>query len=147
MDVLCLRKRDTVPVPCWFVSKAPSRGVLDTTVLRLWATLSLLSLSPPPSKFCNDENNSVIRSAMDALSNSQKITFLTVTVLFLFAFLNLMLDTILLQLINHIFPVFKTGPVIVLTNANQLYCSQCSPVSYACYTSCLRWGWNALGTR
>ncbi len=33
------------------------------------AKLSPLSLSPPPSEFCNDENNSVIRSAMDALRN------------------------------------------------------------------------------
>jgi hypothetical protein len=32
----------------------------------------LLPLSPPPSKFCNDEDNSVIRSAMDALRNSKK---------------------------------------------------------------------------
>ncbi len=32
-----------------------------------------LSLSPPPSELCNDENNSVIRSAMDALRNSKKI--------------------------------------------------------------------------
>jgi hypothetical protein len=34
-------------------------------------TAQLLPLSPlpPPSEFCNDENNSVIRSAMDALRN------------------------------------------------------------------------------
>jgi hypothetical protein len=31
-----------------------------------------LSLSPPPSEFCNDENYSVIRSAMDALRDSKK---------------------------------------------------------------------------
>jgi hypothetical protein len=40
------------------------------------AQQSPLSLSPPPSEFCNDENNSVIRSAMDALRNSKKITLL-----------------------------------------------------------------------
>jgi hypothetical protein len=34
------------------------------------AKLSPLSLSP--SEFCNDEKNSVIRSAMDALRNSKK---------------------------------------------------------------------------
>jgi len=28
--------------------------------------------SPPPSEFCKDENNSVIRSAMDALRNAKK---------------------------------------------------------------------------
>lgn len=39
------------------------------------------------------------------------------------------------EITNH---VSEVGPVIVLTNANQLYCSQCSPVSYACYSSCLR---------
>jgi hypothetical protein len=36
------------------------------------AKLSPLSLSPPPSEFCNHEKNSVIRSAMDALRNSKK---------------------------------------------------------------------------
>jgi hypothetical protein len=44
--------------------------------------LSLLSLSPPPSEFCNDENNSVIRSAMDALRNSKKISLLAEAILF-----------------------------------------------------------------
>lgn len=39
------------------------------------------------------------------------------------------------EIINH---VSEVGPVIVLTNANQLFCSRCSPVSYACYNSCLR---------
>jgi hypothetical protein len=29
-------------------------------------------LSPPPSEFCIDEKNIVIRSAMDALRNSKK---------------------------------------------------------------------------
>jgi hypothetical protein len=36
------------------------------------AKLSPLSLSPPPSEFCNHEKNSKIRSAMDALRNSKK---------------------------------------------------------------------------
>jgi hypothetical protein len=36
------------------------------------AKLSPLLLSPPPSELCNDENNNVIRSAMDALRNSKK---------------------------------------------------------------------------
>jgi hypothetical protein len=31
-----------------------------------------LSLSLPPSEFCTDEDNSVIRSAMDALRYSKK---------------------------------------------------------------------------
>jgi hypothetical protein len=34
--------------------------------------LSRLSPSPQPSELCNDENNSVIRSAMDALRNLKK---------------------------------------------------------------------------
>jgi hypothetical protein len=34
--------------------------------------LSPLSPSPQPSEFCNDENNSVIRSAMNTLRNSKK---------------------------------------------------------------------------
>ncbi len=42
------------------------------------AQLSLLLPSPQPSGFCNDEKNSVIRSAMDALRNSQKISLLAV---------------------------------------------------------------------
>ncbi len=42
---------------------------------------------PPPSEFCTDEDNSVIRSAMDALRYSKKIiTLPSVTVLFLFTF-------------------------------------------------------------
>jgi hypothetical protein len=36
------------------------------------AKLSPLSLSPPLSEFCNNEKNSAIRSAMDALRNSKK---------------------------------------------------------------------------
>ncbi len=56
------------------------------------AKLSLLSPSPPPSEFCNDENNRVIRSAMDALRNSKKISLLAVAILFLFTFFNLILD-------------------------------------------------------
>jgi hypothetical protein len=46
------------------------------------AKLSPLWLSPPPSELCNDENNSVIRSAMDALRNSKKISLLAVAILF-----------------------------------------------------------------
>jgi hypothetical protein len=42
----------------------------------------LSPLLPPLSEFCNDENNSVIRSAMNALRNSKKITILAVTVFF-----------------------------------------------------------------
>jgi hypothetical protein len=45
-----------------------------------------------PSELCNDENNSVIRSAMDALRNSKKIILLAVAILFLFTFFNLILD-------------------------------------------------------
>jgi hypothetical protein len=56
------------------------------------AQLSPLSPSPPPSEFYNDENNSVIRSAMDAVRNSKKISPLAVAILFLFTFLNLILD-------------------------------------------------------
>jgi hypothetical protein len=36
------------------------------------AKLSPLSPLPLPSEFCNDENNSVTRSAMDALRSSKK---------------------------------------------------------------------------
>jgi hypothetical protein len=36
------------------------------------AKLLPLSLLPLPSEFCNDENNSVIRSAMNALRNPKK---------------------------------------------------------------------------
>ncbi len=43
-------------------------------------------------EFCNDEKNSVIRSAMDALRNSKKISLLAVAILFLFTFFNLILD-------------------------------------------------------
>ncbi len=50
-------------------------------------------LSPPSSQSCTDEDNSVNRSTMDALRYSKKIiTPLTVTVLFLFTFFNLILD-------------------------------------------------------
>jgi hypothetical protein len=41
-----------------------------------------LSPLPLPSEFSSDENNSVIRSAMDALRNSNKISLLAVAVLF-----------------------------------------------------------------
>jgi hypothetical protein len=47
--------------------------------------------------FSNDENGSVIGSAMDTLRNSKKITPLTVTVLFIFAFFNLILDALFWQ--------------------------------------------------
>jgi hypothetical protein len=47
-------------------------------------------LLPPPSEFCIDEDNSVIRSAIDAWRNKKK-TFLNVTVLF-FCIFNLILD-------------------------------------------------------
>ncbi len=60
-----------------------------------WAGVSKLSplpLSPPSSEFCNDENNSVIRSAMDALRNSKKVSLLAVAILFLFTFFNLILN-------------------------------------------------------
>jgi hypothetical protein len=56
------------------------------------AQLTPLSQSPPPSEVCNDENNSVIRSGMDGLRNSKKISLLAVTILFLFTFFNLILD-------------------------------------------------------
>ncbi len=56
------------------------------------AKLSPLWLLPPPSELCNDENNSVIRSAMDVLRNSKKISLLAVAILFLFTFFNLILD-------------------------------------------------------
>ncbi len=56
------------------------------------AKLSPLSLPPPSSEFCNDEKNSVIRSTMDALRNSKKISLLSVAILFLFTFFNLILD-------------------------------------------------------
>ncbi len=50
------------------------------------AQLSPLLPSTPPLEFCNDENNSVIRSEMDALRNSKKISHLAVAILFLFTF-------------------------------------------------------------
>ena len=56
------------------------------------AQLLPLSLSPQPSEFCNDEHNCVVRSAMDALRNSKKISLLAVAILFLFTFFNLILD-------------------------------------------------------
>jgi hypothetical protein len=56
------------------------------------AHLSPLSPLPTPSEFLNDENNSVIRSAMDALRNYKKIRLLAVAILFLFTFFNLILD-------------------------------------------------------
>jgi hypothetical protein len=56
------------------------------------AKLSPLSLLLPPSEFCNDEKNSVIRSAMDALRNSKKNSLLAVAILFLFTFFTLILD-------------------------------------------------------
>jgi hypothetical protein len=56
------------------------------------AQLSPMLPSPPPSEFCNDENNNVIGSAMDALRHSKKISLLTVAILFFFAFFNLILD-------------------------------------------------------
>jgi hypothetical protein len=62
------------------------------------AQLSPLSPSPPPSEFCNDEN---IRLAMDALRNFKKISLLTVAILFLFTFFNLILNaprTIVMQI-------------------------------------------------
>jgi hypothetical protein len=45
-----------------------------------------------PSEFCNDENNSVTRSAMDALRNSKKISLLAVAILYLYILFNLILD-------------------------------------------------------
>jgi hypothetical protein len=58
-----------------------------------WQGSAQLSpLSPSPSKFCNDEKNSVIRSAMNALRNPKKISLLAVAILFLFTFFNLILD-------------------------------------------------------
>jgi hypothetical protein len=56
------------------------------------AKLLLLLPSLQPSEFCNDENNSVIRSAVDALRNSKKISLLALAILFLFTFFNLILD-------------------------------------------------------
>jgi hypothetical protein len=41
-----------------------------------------------PSEVCNDENNSVSRSAMDALRNSKKNCLLAVAIIFLFTFFN-----------------------------------------------------------
>ncbi len=68
------------------------------------AQLSPPSPSPPPSEFCSDEDNSVIRSAMDGFHEIFKKLFnlLTVTVLFLFTFFNLILDAprIYLELIS-----------------------------------------------
>ncbi len=74
------------------VSKVKERGWKLN--FRLWvgknwqgsAKLSPLPLSPPPSEFCNDENYSIIRSAMDALRYSKKISLLAVAILFLFTF-------------------------------------------------------------
>jgi hypothetical protein len=64
-----------------------------------FAATTVAGISPPSykrllsfSEFFNDEDNSVIRSAMDALRDLKKITLLTVIVLFLFAFFHLILD-------------------------------------------------------
>jgi hypothetical protein len=74
-------------------------------VKRGGGSAQLSSLLPSKlSEFCNDENNSVFRSAMEALSNSKKITLLTVTIFFLFAFFNLILDAP-----RTVFLIFKTG--------------------------------------
>ncbi len=54
--------------------------------------LSPLSPLPLPSEFCNDENNSVPRSAMDALRNSKKISLLAVAILFLYILFTLIFD-------------------------------------------------------
>jgi hypothetical protein len=54
--------------------------------------LSLLLPSPTPAEFCNDDNNSVIIPALDALRNSKKITFLSENFIFLFEFFNLILN-------------------------------------------------------
>jgi len=40
-------------------------------------------------------------------------------------------------LVNEVLDRLEKGPVIVLINANQLFCSTCSESSYSCYTSCL----------
>jgi hypothetical protein len=57
-----------------------------------WQGSAQLLLLPPPSDFCNDENNSVKRSAMDALRNSKKNSLQAVAILFLFTFFKLILD-------------------------------------------------------
>lgn len=41
-------------------------------------------------------------------------------------------------LVSEVLDRLEKGPVIVLINANQLFCSTCSESSYSCYTSCLR---------
>jgi hypothetical protein len=64
------------------VSKRKERGCKLNIGLQS-AQLSPLLPLPLPSEFCNDENNNVIRLAMDALRN-KKITLLTVTVFFVF---------------------------------------------------------------
>ncbi len=95
------------------VSKVKKRGWKWNFGLRKcknWqgsAKLSLLSLLPQPSEFCNDENNSVIRSAMDALRNS-KNSLLAVAVFFLFTFFNLILDAPRKKQIH--FKVFQAFP-------------------------------------
>jgi len=70
------------------------------------ATAAIVLLSPPPSEFCIDEKNIVIRSAMDALRNSKKISLLAVAILFLFTFFNLILDAPRTSRF-HKFPQFK----------------------------------------
>ncbi len=85
------------------VSKVKERGWKLNFVFRNdknWqgsAKLAPLSPSLQPSEFCtrNDENNSLIRSAMDALRNStKKISLLAVAIIFLFTFFNLILDAL-----------------------------------------------------
>jgi hypothetical protein len=58
------------------ISKVNERGCkLNDKKWRGSAQLSPLLPSPPPSEFCNDEANSVIRLAIDALRNSKKLPF------------------------------------------------------------------------
>jgi hypothetical protein len=88
---ICVTKRATIPLaPCRLSKWAENGLVIFSTILQT-AQLSPPSPLPPPLEFCIDEDNSVIRSAMHALRN-KKNTLLTVTVLFLFAFFNLILD-------------------------------------------------------
>jgi hypothetical protein len=62
-----------------------------TLKLRMITTIAAVAIATAfSSEFCTDEDNSVIRSAMDPL---KIITLLTVTVPFLFAFFNLILDS------------------------------------------------------
>jgi hypothetical protein len=98
------------------------------------AQLSLLSPSPQPSEFCNDENNSVIRLAMDALRNSKKISLLAVAILFLFTFFKFILDAPLSIPFTHI----QEQKLSIFTNLNTNFIDSGSKCLGSKENSCIK---------